>query len=52
MTEQAVKYAAEAFEIESADIKSGWDNMDKQAFARAVEVLANAPRIADRKSVV
>ena len=46
MTEQAVKYAAEAFEIESADIKSGWDNMDKQAFARAVEVLANAPRIA------
>ena len=46
MTEQAAKYAAEAFEIEAADIKNGWANMDKQAFAKAVEVLANAERIA------
>ena len=46
MTEQAAKYAAEAFEIEATDIKNGWANMDKQAFARAVEVLANAERIA------
>ena len=46
MTEQAAKYAAEAFEIEAADIKNGWVNMDKQAFAKAVEVLANAERIA------
>ena len=46
MTEQAAKYAAEAFEIEASDIKNGWANMDKQAFAKAVEVLANAERIA------
>ena len=45
MTEQAKLYAAQAFEIEAGDVKAAWDNMDEEAFCKAVDALKNAPRI-------
>lgn len=46
MNEQAKIYAAQAFEIEANDVKATWEHMDKEAFAKAVDVLAKAERIA------
>lgn len=46
MNDKSLTYAAEAFEIEANDVRSAWENMDKEAFAKAVEVLAKAERIA------
>ncbi len=46
MNEQAKNYAAQAFEIEANDVRATWENMDKEAFAKAVDVLAKAERIA------
>lgn len=46
MNEQAKNYAAQAFEIEANDVRATWENMDKEAFSKAVDVLAKAERIA------
>ncbi len=46
MKEMAKNYAAQAFEIEANDVRATWENMDKEAFAKAVDVLAKAERIA------
>ena len=46
MTQEALKSAREAFRIESEAVAALWEVMDTDAFARAVEVLAKAPRIA------
>ena len=39
-------YAAQAFEIEANDVRATWEHMDKEAFAKAVDALAKAERIA------
>ncbi len=46
MNEQAKNYAAQAFEIEANDVRATWEHMDKEAFAKAVDALAKAERIA------
>ena len=46
MTQEALESAREAFRIESEAVAALWEVMDTEAFARAVEVLAKAPRIA------
>ena len=46
MTQEALESAREAFRIESEAVAALWEVMDTDAFARAVEVLAKAPRIA------
>ncbi len=46
MNEQAKDYAAQAFEIEANDVRATWEHMDKEAFAKAVDALAKAERIA------
>ncbi len=46
MTQEALERAREAFRIESEAVAALWEVMDTEAFARAVEVLAKAPRIA------
>lgn len=46
MNEHAKNYAAQAFEIEANDVRATWEHMDKEAFAKAVDALAKAERIA------
>lgn len=46
MKKEAAQYAENAFSIEAEALRATWESMDKEAFAKAVEVLAKAPRIA------
>lgn len=45
MTKEALKSAREAYEIEAECIREELEYFDDEAFAKAVEVLAKAPRI-------
>jgi len=46
MTEEAMRRAQEAFDIEAEEVRRAKKVMDMEAFARAVEALRKAPRIA------
>ena len=45
MTEEALKRAKEAFEIEALEVRRAGDVMDMEAFSQAVDALKRAPRI-------
>ena len=46
MKKKSAQYAENAFTIEAEALSAAWKNMDKKAFAKAVDVLKSAERIA------
>lgn len=46
MKKRSAQYAENAFTIEAEALSTAWKNMDKKAFAKAVDVLKGAERIA------